>query len=190
MLRFVLHTEDPALDALAARLAALENGEGAPPVVAAQPAPAPPPARSPAPLGAPEPVSVPRPAPQAKPDAAAPVAAAAAVTDLNLVKVRSLWTNVRMRAEGEKPSLRASLSRATVDALDGDTLTLRAPDPNNAELLRANVATIRKAIDGVIGRPLDLRIIVDTGRNASAPDPETPTADREDLMRYAIKKLT
>ncbi|GAC1542946.1 MAG: hypothetical protein NVS2B17_22100 [Candidatus Velthaea sp.] len=198
ILRFVLQTEDPSLDALAARLTALENGEGAPPVLpasasaaTARPAPSPEPVAAPAPTPpkAAEPETVVPPvAPVAR---SVPAAAVPPIGDLNLVKVRSLWTNVRTRAEGEKPSLRASLSRATVDSLDGDTLTLRSPDPANAELLRTNVATIRKAIDGVIGRPLDLRIIVEGARNAPGTSASASAPiDHEDLMRYAMKKLT
>jgi DNA polymerase-3 subunit gamma/tau len=181
LLRFILQTEDPALDALAARVAALEGGE-APPVR---------PAISPLPAPAPKPVPAPAPAP---PPAAPPVAAAPPkpagippLDDLTLQKIRLLWQNVRTRAESGKPSLRAGLSRAMLDALEGDTLTMRVPDPATAEMLKANIAAIRKAVADVVGRPLDVRIAVGNG---GAPD-DGPDGDddSDDLMRYALDKL-
>jgi len=210
LLRFILQAEDPTLDALAQRVAALEGGERPAPVapsrpaapkaaavpepatpkaVAAPPEPAPRvdpspaavPVVSPIPDAMPEPVAAaPAPAPPPKP----PVAA-----ELSLQKVRSLWSNVRTRAEGEKVSLRAVLSRATVAALDGDVLTLRVPDTSAAELLRGNLPTLRKAIDEVLGRSLTVSIGVESAHaNAPAPDHEGDD-DPSDLMRYALKKF-
>jgi hypothetical protein len=117
--------------------------------------------------------------------------------ELSLTKIRSLWQSIRMRAEGEKGSLRAGLSRATVAALDGDVLTLRVPDPPASEVLRRDAATVKKAIAEVTGRNLELRIALGTG----APPPETSAAldtgaehgrgeDSGDLMRYALEKLS
>jgi len=202
MLRFILQTEDLSLEALSSRLAAIETGGDPSPVVQVSPAfSAAPPPRVATPAVDPVPAPAPRPTPPppTAPVAASrpsieepvPVAAVAPVGDLTLLKVRSLWKSVCTRAEGEKPSLRASLLRATVNALDGDILTLRAPDPINGELLRANSATIRKAIDGVLGRALELRIVVDDGRDVSAPAPGAePPVDKDELMRYAMKKLS
>jgi hypothetical protein len=103
--------------------------------------------------------------------------------------VRSLWSNVRTRAESEKVSLRAVLSRATVAALEGDVLTLRVPDSGAAELLRGNLPTLRKAIDEVLGRSLTISIGVESARASDpAPDHEGDD-DPSDLMRYALKKF-
>jgi hypothetical protein len=129
-----------------------------------------------------EPIAVPPPPPP-KPTAA--------VSELSLQKVRSLWSNVRTRAEGEKVSLRAVLSRATVAALEGDVLTLRVPDSSAAELLRGNLATLRKAIEDVLGRALTVSIGVESAR-AADPEPEPDhdgDDDPSDLMRYALKKF-
>ncbi|MFN2460929.1 MAG: DNA polymerase III subunit gamma/tau [Candidatus Velthaea sp.] len=170
VLRFILQAEDPALDALAARVAALEGG--------APPAPAPPTqALAQRPVAAPPP-----------PVAAAPAAAAPA--ELTLQKIRSLWQNVRTRAESEKPSIRAGMSRATVEAFDGKAVTLRAPDPPVANMLKTNVETIRRALDGIVGRRLEVHVVVDNGR---APEPQAAADEDEhpgDLMRYALKKLS
>ncbi len=111
--------------------------------------------------------------------------------DLSLQKLRTLWQSIRTRAESEKGSLRAGLSRATVAALDGDTLTLRVPDPVTGEMLKRDVPTVKKAIAAVTGRAIDVRVTV----NTAAPPADTGTSaddgeDGDDLMRYALEKLT
>ena len=207
VLRFVLQGEDPALDALAARLAALEAGEApAPRAAVSAPVPAPRP-QAPAqvetvrsePVRA-EPVAAAR----AEPVAAAPeprreadaAQAADVPKELTLTKIRSLWNSIRMRAEGEKGSLRAGLSRATVASLDGDVLILRVPDPPAAEVLKRDVATVKKAIAEVTGRALDVRIVLGAGAPpVSGGSVPTGVAngggeDHDDLMRYALEKLS
>ena len=173
VLRFVLQGEDPTLEALAARVAALETGAPAAPVAAVPPTVAPP-----LKAKAAEPAS----APTAKPAVAAP-AVAAAPADLSLQKLRTLWQSVRTRAEENKPSLTAALSRASVDALDGATVVLRVPIPPMADLVKRELPTLRHAIADVTGRELDVRIV--TGAGASPP----PDAQEDDLMRYALEKL-
>jgi DNA polymerase-3 subunit gamma/tau len=186
VLRFVLTPEDPALDALAARLTALEAAPPPPAELQAAPpgdeAPAPPP---------PARTAAPRPA--ARPDVGAGEPA-----ELSLQKLRTLWQNIRTRAESDKSSLRAALSRAHVAALDGATLTLRVPDPVNADILKRETATVKKAIADVTGRVLDVRVAL----GAAAPPPESSAGGGgtdvtnsagetgDDLMRYALEKLT
>jgi DNA polymerase-3 subunit gamma/tau len=188
LLRFILQTEDPTLDALAQRVAALEGGDR--PATAAKP----PPRVAPTPVPAPEPVAAPVAAPPpAEPVVPAPAPApapVAAVAELSLQKVRSLWNNVRTRAESEKVSLRAALSRATVASLEGDVLTLRVPDGAAAELLRGNLPTLRKAIDEVLGRSLTLAIGLESSARPSEPAPDHDgDDDPSGLMRYAFEKL-
>jgi DNA polymerase III subunit gamma/tau len=205
VLRFVLQGEDPTLDALAARLAALEAGDPAVARAAAPPRPELPrpqpppsePARSePAPSEPAPETAVAAAEPRRERDAAKP--AASAPVELSLTKIRSLWSSIRMRAEGEKGSLRAGLSRATVAALDGDALTLRVPDPPASEVLKRDAATVKKAIAEVTGRTLELRIAVSAGApppeaGGGAPDNGGPGGGGEhsdDLMRYALEKLS
>jgi DNA polymerase-3 subunit gamma/tau len=192
ILRFTLQAEDPTLDALSARLAALEGGEA--PGRPAPPRPAaPPPAAKPAPAPqavAPPPPAAPAPAPVPEPAAAAAPAAAGS-KELSLTKLRTLWQAVRLRAEGTKPSLRAALARATVAGLDGTTLTLRVPDPVNADVLKRDLATVRAAIADATGHALDVRVAV----GAAQPPPEDGLTDDDgedgnDLMRYALEKLS
>ena len=222
VLRFVLQGEDPTLDALASRLAALESGEASAPrapvasaaAVSASPrreAPPPPPPRQDAPPqpreeAPPQPrqeaprvvQEAPPPEPVRTEPAAAAEEPAAAPKELSLNKIRSLWQSIRMRAEGEKGSLRAGLSRATVASLDGDVLTLRVPDPPAGEVLRRDAATVKKAIAEVIGRNLELRIALGAGAapaDAGGGAPPLGIAngggeDSDDLMRYALEKLS
>jgi hypothetical protein len=211
MLRFILQTEDPSLDALAARVTAIESGNPvvAPaPVRAAVPAPprpvTPAPAPAAAPVAAPARVAVPpAPAPKAAaPQAQEPVpkavvpsapAAVAPVGALTPAKVRSLWSNVRTRAESEKPSLAASLGRATIDAVTDDSITLRTPDPISGETLKSSLATLKRAVDAVIGRPIELRVIVGAApapvASESAAGDEMPQEHPDDVARYAFDRL-
>jgi DNA polymerase-3 subunit gamma/tau len=221
VLRFVLQGEDPSLDALAARVAALETGD----VAAPQPRPAAPQPRRAAPqpraeASEPSAAATPPPAESARPpvepvrppaEPAPPSAAAppgdvrpsapkteppAAVppTEMTLQKLRTRWSSIRQRAEEVKPSLNAPLSRATVESLDGDTIALRIPIPPMADIVKRDLATLKKAIADVTGRALDVRVV--TG--ASAPvqelvvtrdDTGAAEDDEGGLLDYALKKL-
>lgn len=188
ILRYILQTEDPSLDALAARVTALEGGAPArpvsvPPPTAPVPAPAAPPAARPRAV-APAASPAPQPASPSAP-AIAPVGA------LTVAKVRSLWSNVRARAESEKPSIAASLGRATIDAVSDDAIALRMPDALAAEGLKRSIDTLKRAVDGVIGRPIEVRLIVGAAPAASDPLPgDEPSAEHpDDVARYAFDRL-
>jgi DNA polymerase-3 subunit gamma/tau len=202
-LRFILQHEDPSLDALAARVAALEGTAGEPAAAAPKRAAAPPKRTAPPPAPS---AAGPRPRPGRSPaspaaeTSARPVSepnladAAAAggiapVGDLSLHKIRSLWQNVRTRVAGTKVTLGAPLSQTTVHALDGDVLTLRVPDRTSAEILKTNIATLRAALDALLGRSLDIRISVEGARPAAVPAAELDGDREPDLMRYAIDRL-
>ena len=190
ILRYILQGEDPSLDALAARIAALEGGTP-PPAAAIAPArpravAAPPPSTPAAPAAAaPPPAPTPAPAPKPVPAAVAPSG------PLTLAKVRSLWSNVRARAESEKPSIAASLGRVTVDAAGDDAIVLRMPDQLAAEGIKRNLDTLKRAVDGVIGRPVEIRLTVGAGAAASDPGPgdEPPAEHPDDVARYAFDRL-
>ena len=199
LLRFVLQGEDPSLDALAARVAALETGHGlsAPEPVAARSEPVT--ARAEAAVKPPEPAARADVTLKREPPGELPARkAAVAPMELSLQKLRSLWQSIRMNAEGEKGSLRAGLSRATVASLDGDVLMLRVPDPMASEVIKRDVATVKKAIADVTGRSLDVRVAI--GAGAATPDVgggATATGEsnaggeeHDDLMRYALEKLS
>jgi DNA polymerase-3 subunit gamma/tau len=202
MLRFILQAEDPSVDALAARVAALEGGA---PVAPAAPAAAPvavakPPARAPlravpAPATAPAaavaaPVAAPPPA--APPPTVAAPAGIPPIGDLTLTKIRSLWSSVRARAESEKPPIAASLGRATIDAVGDDGIVLRMPDPVTAESLKRSMDVLQRAIAGVIGRSVHVRVVVGSAgppASESRPDDEPPAEHPDDVAQYAFDRL-
>ncbi len=183
LLRFVLTAEDPTIDAISARLAALEGGT---PVVPVQqriaPAPKPEPEREPEP----EPVS-------------APVLATGEAPTVH--QVRAAWQSVRTRVEGERGPLRAPLSRATVDAVDADGLIVKLPDAWSADALKPHLALLERAIADVLGAPLAVRLVVDSAPrtasrgkgDASAPVAAQPTSagddDADALFNYANETI-
>jgi DNA polymerase-3 subunit gamma/tau len=189
MLRFILQTEDPSLDALAARVTAIESGNPVAPAPVRAAAPAPPRAAA----SGPAPVPPARAPKDPAPKVAAPPAAVAPVGALTPAKVRSLWSNVRSRAESEKPSLAASLGRAAIDAVTDDAITLRTPDPISGETLKRSLDTLKRAVDAVIGRSIDLRVIVGAApapvASESEPDAEMPQEHPDDVARYAFDRL-
>jgi hypothetical protein len=125
----------------------------------------------------------------------APPAAAgapAATVPLTLAKVRSLWSNVRARAESERPSIAASLGRATIETVDDvEGITLRVPDNIAGEALKRSLAEVKRAVDGVFGRPVGVRVLVGTSSGANAgPDDGDPHGDHpDDVARYAFDRL-
>jgi DNA polymerase III subunit gamma/tau len=179
LLRYILQTEDPSLDALAARLTALEGGTPVP----AAPARIAPPATSKA---APA-----RPAPAPAPVPAAAPAAVTPAGPLTVPKVRSMWSSVRTRAEGEKPALAMALGRATIEGVTDDSITLRTPDPISGEMLKKNLDAVRRAVDAVMGRQIELRVIVGAAPAASESSPGAEPAEEhaDDVARYAFDRL-
>jgi len=156
LLRFVLAQEDPTIDALAARVAALEGG--APPAT-------PVPRTAPAPRPAPAPTQQPKPEPKAEPAISALVAEPEAPT---LQKVRAAWQSIRTKVESERQPLRGPLSRASVDAVADGVLTIKLPDVWSADILKPHVPLLERAIADVLGAPLTVRCSVDAAPKAAA----------------------
>jgi DNA polymerase-3 subunit gamma/tau len=216
VLRLIVQTEDPSLEALATRVALLEGGApaaSAPVVRSARAVPdAPPPTPAPAPTAqaAKAPVSAPAPTPApAEPApvepavvsaAPAPAAAAAASAPApTLQQVRSLWDQIRLRVEEQSKPLRGPLSRATVDALAGNALTISVPDEMQESLLRDKLALVESAIADSLRVPLRLVLrnranrTGDAYRAAPVAARETASPDAQDgevnLLAYARKKI-
>ncbi len=171
----------------------------------------------PAPRAAPAPRAVPAPAAQAQapaPQAAAPAhvpppqppaRAARAPEDPavpagepTLQRVRSLWPSVRTRAEAEKMSMRAALSRAIVHELEGKVLTLRLADESMASFLRDNLTVLERAVEDALGTKLTISVRVDGAPRAARPAapataPATAGASEPDeglgLLEYAKLKF-
>lgn len=182
LLRFVLAGEDPTLDALAARLSALE--QGAPPAVspmlaATIPAPAP---KAPA-------------AAQPPPPPLTPVGAGG---ELNLQRVRAAWQSIRTKVESERQSLRVQLSRAVPESVEGNALVVKLPNEFMAETLKDNAKLIEAAVTEVLGAPLRVRFHVDaSGRTkggSAAPTAATVAQqpafeDSAELLSYLNERI-
>jgi hypothetical protein len=87
----------------------------------------------------------------------------------------------------------ATLSRATIEAVTDDLITLRMPDPTGGEALKRSLDTLKKAVEGVIGRPIDVRVVVGGAAPLAASDPapdgEFPEEHPDDVARYAFDRL-
>jgi DNA polymerase-3 subunit gamma/tau len=224
VLRLVVQGEDPSLEALATRVALLEAGTPtvALPVPLVRPEREPPVGRAPerAVVPAPLPEQAPvlrndsgsRPAPlvpsSAEPAPAAvvpPVFADAAVgvaplATTTIQQVRSLWDQIRLRAEERHKPLRAPLSQATVDGLEGNALVIGVVDALQESIMRERTAIVEGAVADVVRVPLRVlfkpRAASVRGVRATPPErTATPSGSASapggeiDLMSYARKKL-
>ena len=167
LLRYILAAEDPTLDALGARVSALESGVSPGTSMAA-----------PEKTAATERGSVPAQAAsaQAAPAQAAPAQAAAALT---ISRVRAAWQSIRAKVESERPPLRAQLARAMPESVEGHALVVKLTDAWMAETLKTHVKLIEGAACEVLGVPLKITFRIDGGapRAKATPSPEPPMGD-------------
>ncbi|MGA3038430.1 MAG: DNA polymerase III subunit gamma/tau [Vulcanimicrobiaceae bacterium] len=171
-LRYMLQGEDPTLDALSSRVAALEGG--APPVVqTAAPAPKPVPktaARAAKPAAAPE------------PPPATPVE-----TNLTLQRLEHHWPAIIDRVREKKPSISGHLARARLVDFDGATLTIAVPDETTLNMLRGEPLDIAgQTLANVTKRSIAIKTIV----APSAEKHDEGDDDAADLLGYAVRKLS
>ncbi|MBV9234072.1 MAG: DNA polymerase III subunit gamma/tau [Candidatus Eremiobacteraeota bacterium] len=160
VLRFILWTEDPSPDALSARVAALEARLTAP---------------------APELTT------QSPKRPVNPPASPGRSEAVSLHQVRAAWQRVRTKVESERQPLRAVLSRAAVEAVDGNAVVLKLPSDWNAQSVREHARLIESAIEEVLGVSLRVRTTVDSSGFSPASVPETPDADA--LFDYANERI-
>ena len=184
LLRYALASEDPTLDAIQARLSALEEGKAAPP---------------------PAPVQAAAPAPAPAVSAAPPIRPKAEGGPVTIQKVRAAWNSVRTKVESEKPSLRGPLSRATVAAIDGNAVVLHMPDAVMADILRDHLALVESAIGDVLDATLRVTLKVDgsgapprskggsAARTAASVQAAQPAAaiaeDPDELFSYLNERI-
>lgn len=147
LLRFILAREESTLEALAGRIALLEERLAAP--------------RSVAPV---------------LPSAHRNDIASKDAASLSVQRVRAAWQSIRAKAESERQSLRALLARAAIDGLENNAIVLKLPDAWTADALRDHAALIETSIADVLGTPLKVILRVDAGagrsrsRDEDAPD--------------------
>jgi len=183
LLRFVLAHEDPTMDALAARVAALEGG--APPVAAVR--------ATPAPRAVPVPAPRTQPKTEQKTEQKAELKVSAPVEPSGeaptLQKVRAAWQSIRTKVESERQPLRAPLSRALVDGVTGGVLTLKVPDAWSADSLKPHLALLERAIADVLGASLTVRCSVDAAPKAAVNargKGDAPAAERSAAPAVAV----
>jgi len=171
VLRLIVAREDPSLEALAARLALLEGAGQTPPSAGA---PAAPPSRDV--VASPRPhVDVPEPTVGAD-AAASPGLADAAPPAPNLQQVRSLWDQIRLRAEERYKPMKGMLAQATVDSLEGTALVIGVVDALQESLMRERLPILEGAVGDVVRVPL--RIIFRTRGGAAPRAPRAAWAER------------
>lgn len=160
LLRVILAAEDPSLDALGARVSALEERLASVPTAAA--------GREGGQTTA---------APETPPKRSATV---------SVQKVRAAWQSIRGKIESERQSLSAPLSRAAIDSVESNAIVLKLPNTWSADALRDHTALIETAIADVLGAPLKLRLRVDgNAARPAAQSEENPDA----LFDYANERI-
>ena len=161
LLRFVLASEDPTLDAISARVSVLEERGVSAPTSATPKVPS-------------------RVAPEPVPEKAHTNGG------VTIQKVRSAWQSIRTRVESERQSLRTQLSRAVPDSIEGNALVIKLPNAVLADTLKDNAKMIEDAIAEVLGTPLRARFKVEAGPARSPAPPEDP----EELLSYINERMS
>jgi hypothetical protein len=112
-------------------------------------------------------------------------------------QVRSLWDQIRLRAEERHKPLRAPLSQATVDGLEGNALVIGVVDSLQESIMRERTAIVEGAVADVVRVPLRV-LFKPRGRSVRPAPPERPAGPEGsarsdggeiDLLAYARKKL-
>ena len=190
LLRYVLASEDPTFDALSTRVSALEERG----VTSVEPAKAAQPTKP----------ELPKPEP-AKPEAAKPEAPKTepASGPVTIQKVRAAWQSIRTKVESERPPLRAQLSRAVPEAIEGNAVVIKLPNSLMADILKDNAKLIEAAIGEVLGSPLKASFKVDAAARAKggtaaptaaslqagAQDFAPPADDPDELFTYLNERI-
>lgn len=166
VLRLVVQAEDPSLEALATRVALLETGTSA--------------TASAAPAARGIPASANAAAAPVRERAVAvtpsPPAADATVPARSVQQVRSLWDQIRLRAEERYKPMRGMLAQATVDSLEGNALVIGVVDALQESLMRERLPILERAVGDVLGLPL--RIVFRTRGGAAPRTPRAASSER------------
>jgi DNA polymerase-3 subunit gamma/tau len=190
LLRYILAGDDVTLEAIAARLAALEAGlGGAPPAsaVSAQPQ-----AQPAAPAPDRVPVEKPRPVVTAPPRAVSGDDPGPS----SLQKVRAAWQSIRSKVESEYAPLQGPLSGTRVVEIDGNAIVLVARTTVDAAIVRERTALIEAAVVDVLGTPMKISLRAESSPRAKGSAPggvASLTADGGDdpdaLFHYANERI-
>jgi DNA polymerase III subunit gamma/tau len=196
LLRFILVGEDPTLDGVSARVAAVEERLSGATATDVKP---PESTRAAAPAQPPQAPRVADPPKLSEASKAEETPKVQSAGELSLQKVRAAWQSIRGKIESERQSLRAPLSRAAIDSLESNAIVLSFPNSWSADALRQHVKIIEGAIADVLGVPLRVTLRVDSsagrakapasttaaGSSEPSPQPDDPDA----LFDYANERI-
>ncbi|HUA08691.1 MAG TPA: DNA polymerase III subunit gamma/tau [Candidatus Acidoferrales bacterium] len=121
---------------------------------------------------------------------AAPVPPSSA--PVTLQKLRSAWQSIRTKVETERPPLRAPLSGAMVDAIDGNAVVLKLRSPFEADILKEHAKLLESAIADVTGAELKVRFEAGAPAQAPAAAAESPPNEEDtadELFGYANERI-
>ena len=213
ILRVVLVGDDPNIEALSARIAALEDRPSGPAPATRPPAPAAvraaaPPARPRPEPARPEPTrseparsEPPRPEPvRQEARRAEPVEEPApepreSAGPLTLQRANAAWPSVRAKVESEHLPLRGPLSGARVAGVEGNVVFVQVRSELDASIVRPRVALLEAAAGNVLGVPVvvKLRIVAPAPAAAKSQAPAPPVEqsgdDPEALFNYLSERI-
>ena len=198
ILRVVLVGDDPNIEALSARIAALEGRPSGAPPAARTPAPAA--ARASAPPARPRPEpSRPEPARQegrgAEPSVQPPPEPPDPGGPLTLQRANAAWPSVRAKVESEHLPLRGPLSGARVAGVEGNVVFIQVRSELDASIVRPRAALLEAAASDVLGAPVVVKLrIVAPAAAAEKPQVPAPPAeqsgdDPEALFNYLSERI-
>ena len=128
------------------------------------------------------------------PPAPPPVVTPSVAGPVTIQKLRAAWTTIRGKVEAERPPLRAPLSGAMVDSIDGNAVVLKLRAKFDADILKEHTKLLESAITDVLGASLQVRL--ETGVAPAAPGAPTvgPMAQQADesadeLFGYAQERI-
>ncbi len=115
---------------------------------------------------------------------------------VTLQKLRAAWTTIRGKVESERPPLRAPLSGAMVDTIDGNAVVLKLRNAFEADILKEHAKILESAIADVLGARLHVRFETrssDDGPPQRASYAAEPPPDEEEsvdeLFGYANERI-
>ena len=110
---------------------------------------------------------------------------------MTIQKLRAAWTTIRGKVEAERPPLRAPLSGAMVDSIDGNAVVLKLRAKLDADILKDHAKLLESAIADVLGAKLQVRL--EAGASAptqtAEPTPVNEEESADELFGYANERI-
>jgi DNA polymerase-3 subunit gamma/tau len=115
--------------------------------------------------------------------------------DITVQKLRAAWTSIRGKVESERPPLRAPLSGAMVDSIDGSAAVIKLRTKFDADILKDHAKLLESAIENVLGAKLQVRFETGAARAEepatakAAPAPPDDEESVDELFGYANERI-